>query len=201
MATCRNPEKADELQELCRSSESDFSIIELDVTDSSSIESAEKQIPEFDILINNAGIIESDESIDTLDFQAMLQVFSVNSVAPMIVTKNLLGKIRKNSDSRIVNISSKSGSISRVRAFNNLYSYKASKTALNMMTRILSFELKESNIPVIALSPGWVRTDMGGDKADLSKEESAWMMMDVIEKISIEDSGKFLNYNGETCQW
>jgi NAD(P)-dependent dehydrogenase (short-subunit alcohol dehydrogenase family) len=81
------------------------------------------------------------------------------------------------------------------------YSYCASKSALNMFSRLLSFDLKNMGIIVLALHPGHVKTDMGGSAAPLFPEESIRGMISVIDSITEADSGKFLDWEGGEIPW
>src|SRR5439155_2248599 len=93
---------------------------------------------------------------------------------------------------RIVNISSGLGSISTRDGY-DYYAYSISKAALNMLTRSIANELTPRGVTTVAVSPGWVRTDMGGQHASLSPEESARSLARTITRIGPEQNGKFLS--------
>jgi len=76
------------------------------------------------------------------------------------------------------------------------YAYGVSKTALNMLSLTEAFDLKDSHICVVALDPGWVRTDLGGPNAHLAPEESANPCAELILKLDLSSTGKFLHYSG-----
>jgi NAD(P)-dependent dehydrogenase (short-subunit alcohol dehydrogenase family) len=76
-----------------------------------------------------------------------------------------------------------------------------SKAALNMATRLLSIALRERGIVVVAISPGWVRTDMGGAGAPTKPEQAIASMLRVIDHLKASDGGRFLSQNGETIPW
>ena len=101
---------------------------------------------------------------------------------------------------KVVNLSSTLGSIART---DSLYSpsYAMSKAALNMATRLLAIALRDRGIIVVAVSPGWVRTDMGGSGAPLKPDASIASMLRVIDHLKLSDSGRFLAQTGETIAW
>ena len=101
---------------------------------------------------------------------------------------------------KVVNLSSGLGSIART---DSLYSpsYSISKAALNMATKLLSIALADRGIVVIAISPGWVRTDMGGDSATLAPEDSVASMLRIVDHLRKTDSGRFLSQTGDSIAW
>ena len=168
IATARQPDKADELNALSKTyHEPNYTVIPMDVTNADSVNQAYSKIAQsfssLDILINNAGVNPDvkDEKFEDMDIAHFEMAFDVNVVGVARVSRSLLPLLRKGNEPRIINISSGAGSIAIKTNF-KLYSYSTSKAALNMFTRALAAELKPEEIIVVALSPGWVRTDMGG---------------------------------------
>jgi NAD(P)-dependent dehydrogenase (short-subunit alcohol dehydrogenase family) len=102
----------------------------------------------------------------------------------------------------VVNISSRAGSISQ-KEDSRHYCYSASKAALNMLTRAMAAELRPRGITVVAVTPGWVKTEMGGPKAPLSVEESARSLAAMIDRVTPGDAGQFLDRDGkrDTTAW
>ena len=152
--------------------------VKLDVTSAADIEALVKHINSshghLDVLINNAGImIDGDEdksaSICAADIDAIQQSLLANAIGPIMLTNAVLPLMKRVADARIVNISSGMGQLLDMGG--NYPGYRISKTALNALTRIYAAELGPGQFKVNALCPGWVRTDMGGDNADLSVEE------------------------------
>ena len=82
-----------------------------------------------------------------------------------------------------------------------MYVYRSYKTALNQVVKSLSIDLFGKEISVVALHPGWVRTDMGGPNALISIEESVSGMIGVISKTTLTHTGKFFNYDGKEIPW
>ena len=100
----------------------------------------------------------------------------------------------------IVNISSGMGSIAE-NTDGGSPIYRSSKAALNMVTKNLAIELRGKGVTVVVLSPGWVRTDMGGKRAPLEAAKSIGSMRKVLAKLGVKDGGKFFNYAGKLVPW
>ena len=81
------------------------------------------------------------------------------------------------------------------------YSYNSSKAALNMVTRIMSFDLQAMGIAVLAIHPGWVQTDMGGAHAAVTVQDSAAGILSLVDHLSLANTGMFYVYNGEEHPW
>jgi NAD(P)-dependent dehydrogenase (short-subunit alcohol dehydrogenase family) len=176
-------------------------ILNLDVTRELSLAGAAEILAEepLDILVNNAAIFpgEGTEGILELDPEWFDQAFATNVTGVVRTVRAFLPALRRSARPRIVNISSGAGSISAKNDF-RYYPYSVSKAALNMLTRCLAAELAPDPIPVVAISPGWVRTDMGGPEAPLSVEESAASLFHTITSLEEEQSGCFLGRDGRS---
>ncbi|XP_029008833.1 C-factor isoform X1 [Betta splendens] len=222
VATARNPERAQKLQELA-SKHSNIHVIALDVVSQESIEKAAAEVtqllPEHGLncLINNAGISVSAD-FNTVTAEKMIETFHTNTVAPLMVTKAFLPLLRQAASrggaggsrsmsiqrAAVINISSVLGSLElnwKAETFNKWYPYKASKCALNMVSRCMALDLEADGILCMAIHPGWVRTDMGGCEAPLSPEESISSTLSVIGGLTEKDHGSFLDYTGEVLPW
>jgi len=166
------------------------------------VEAIRSQVDGLDLLINNAGAFPRGETVTTLDATTMLQTFHLNSIAPMIVAQRCLDLLRAGNHPKIVNISSKMGSLWwKEKEGGGDYSYCSSKAALNMLTRTLAFDLRSDGIIVVAVHPGWVQTDMGGSAADLTPAESVHGMLRVIERLTEADTSKFFAWEGQEHPW
>ena len=196
IGTARRPHEADDLKML------GVRVEQLDVTDAESVARLGESIGEgaIDILINNAGIGGRALSIEKLDIDDMEDFFQVNCLGPMRVTQALLPALRRGQRKLIVNITSRLGSI-ELNTRGGYYGYRESKAALNMFNRTLARELAPDGFTCIVMSPGWVRTRLGGPGARLSPEQSIAGMMGVIKGLTTEDSGKFLDYRGRAVPW
>jgi NAD(P)-dependent dehydrogenase (short-subunit alcohol dehydrogenase family) len=198
-ASYRNKQTASRLTKYAKDNES-IELVELDVENDKSIKSAmefvSSRVQSLDLLINNAGI-ELDPELPWVDFERedFFKNFDVNVCGPNMVVKTFLPLLVKSNEARIFNISSGMGSISR--AEDDSAVYRVSKAGLNMLTAVQAGALKRHGITVVSISPGWVRTDMGGENARLSPEESVREIVKLVEKLDLSDSGKFLDFDGE----
>lgn len=202
-ATCRRPDEAGDLRRLREQNLDRLTILRLDVTAEETIEAAADAVADtvdgLDLLINNAGI-NPEEDLGSLDAETMLHTFHVNAVGPMLVAQGHLDLLRAGDDARIVNISSTSGSLAQ-KSTGGGYSYSSSKAALNMLTRAMAFDLRSEGIVVMAIHPGWVRTDMGGASAPLSPVKSAQGVLDVAFDVTLDDTGSFFRHDGRAAPW
>jgi len=200
IATCRNPDKARELNNLTGHYAS-INIYRLEVKDSEQIKKLATQLHNqaIDILINNAGIYRSC-TLGNLDKQAWLESFAVNAIAPYEITNAFLPHLKQGQQKKVVSITSKMGSIDD-NTSGGSYIYRSSKTALNSVMRSLQHDLAHQNIATQTLHPGWVRTDMGGLGAWINVDESVSGMMRQIEKLNLSNSGEYLDYAGKKINW
>jgi len=166
----------------------------LDIADDSSIQHAAKSVaqefPCLDVLINNAGIYPDEgANILTIDRSVFVQAMDTNAFGSIRTVQAFLPLLEKSSTARIVNMSSGYGALDGLSA--NVSSYCLSKLALNGATIMLSEALKPKGIAVYAMSPGWVRTEMGGDSAPRSPEQGADTAIWLATEASPDWSGKF----------
>lgn len=200
IATCRNPSHANKLNQLAK----DFGSIEiypLEVSNSDQIHEladALKNKP-IDVLINNAGIHRSC-TLGSIDKQAWLESFTINSIAPYEVTIHLLDNILQGSLKKVISITSKMGSIDD-NTSGGSYIYRSSKTALNSIMRSLEHDLGHHGIATLTLHPGWVKTDMGGMGAWINVDESVAGMIKQIEKLNLSNAGRYVDYAGKKINW
>ncbi len=203
-AGCRDPKTAKELQKLSDSHPNQMTLLALDVINEKSIDTSveivHSYVDSLDILINNAGIYPRDENPANLFSRTLLHAFHVNSVAPMIVTQRFLELLKRGENPKIINITTMMGSL-QMKMSGGDYSYCSSKAALNMLTRALAFDVRIDGITVIALHPGWVQTDLGGEDAPLTPKDSVRGMLKVINGLKEADTGKFLTWEGQEHPW
>jgi NAD(P)-dependent dehydrogenase (short-subunit alcohol dehydrogenase family) len=121
----------------------------------------------------------------------------VNAIAPYQLGKALLPKMA--TGGKMIAISSGMGSIGDNGG--GWVPYRTSKAALNMAWSSLALEAKSRGVACVALSPGWVKTDMGGAGAEITPQESVHDIRALIERLTIDDSGKFLRRNGSELAW
>ncbi|MBT4990084.1 MAG: SDR family oxidoreductase [Rickettsiales bacterium] len=171
-----------------------------DLTDSLAIESAISKCPkEIDLLINNAGILQKVEFIDIANSKDdITNQFQINALAPILVSYFCSKKLIPGS--KIALISSRMGSIND-NGSGSSYGYRMSKAALNAAGKSLAIDLKNKNISVGIIHPGWVRTEMTNHTGHIEANEAAMAMAQRIEKLNIENSGTFWHSNGEVLEW
>ncbi len=149
----------------------------LDVTRDDSVQQLadfiNQQFGRLHVLVNNAGVfIEKNAdypSIFDTKVDTIRQTLEVNTYGALRVTQALVSLMKKNNYGRIVNVSSGMGQLSDMDG--GYSGYRVSKTALNALTRIFASELKNTNILINSLCPGWVKTNMGGENAPRTPEE------------------------------
>jgi NAD(P)-dependent dehydrogenase (short-subunit alcohol dehydrogenase family) len=174
----------------------------LDILDDASVaedaQAVARESSTLDVLVNNAAIFpgEGNERLEDLDLDWFTEAVETNVTGTARVTRAFLPLLRKAEGARIVNISSGAGSIASKEDY-DYYAYSVSKAGLNMLTRALAAEFRPEGIAVIALSPGWVKTDMGGPNAPLTPDQSARSLSATIHRLTLADSGRFLGRDGE----
>jgi NAD(P)-dependent dehydrogenase (short-subunit alcohol dehydrogenase family) len=196
-ATARRPAEAEELLALAQESGGRLKVHPLDVADVASVHHFAGALAPggINLLINNAGVGGGGRRLDELATEALLRVFSVNAVGPLRVTQALLPRLREARWRKVVHITSLMGSIEDNRS-GGAYGYRMSKAALNMASRSLAVDLQAEGILSVVLHPGWVQTDMGGEHAPLSVEESVRGMLELLQTLGPEQSGGFFNWDG-----
>ncbi len=207
-ATCRRPGEADGLAAM-GGRPGELSVHALDVGDRDSIARLAEELEgtAIDVLLNNAGVFGPREETDNdwrqnfghIDYDEMEAVIRVNTLAPLRMAEHFCANVAAGSERKIITISSALGSIAETGG--GFYAYRASKAAVNMLMATLARELSPQRIRVAVLSPGWVRTDMGGESAPLSPETSVAGMRRVIAGLDDELSGSFLRYDGTVVPW
>ena len=160
-----------------------------------------------DVLYNNAGIDAravgaEDGARSALDIteDQFRAVMDVNVLGPLLLVKALVDNLRA-AKGTIVNVSSQVGSIEVAQRIGRDVSYNSSKAALNMLTLKQSQVLRADDVTVIALHPGWVRSDMGGPTATLDPAESAAGIVALVDKLAINDTGSFFQWDGSIHPW
>lgn len=165
----------------------------------------------LDILINNAGINSKDDPdkevfyrsflLDKLDPEEVLRHIRINSLGPVLMVKHFKPFLKNGTDKKVISISSWIGSIAQKNTGGH-YSYSTSKSALNMLNRAMAFEVIKDEIICVTVNPGWVKTDMGGSKAEFTTEQSVKnLLKNVVYLITISDTGRFINFDGSDFDW
>ncbi len=204
LACCRDPAHADVLAALQSAHGERLVIHALDVADPRAIEAlpqaAARHLQRIDLLINNAGVLVSGERFGNVKAESLAMSFAVNASAPLLITQALAPLLARGNKPRVLCISTQLASIAQASSFRTL-SYAMSKAALNMAVKRLAAELSPRGIVVLTAHPGWVKTAMGGKGATLAPADSARALLDLIEHAGIDDSGKFLAYDGAPLPW
>ena len=149
-------------------------------------------------IINNAGILLAREhSLETLPMHLVRLTFDVNVFGPIIVAKHFSPLLADNAGSSILNISSEAGSMAL--AYGGDYPYAMSKATLNMFSVQAKNVLWKRGIRVLAVHPGWIKTDMGGNNAPLEAADSASGILDIAEGTTkIADELVFVDHTGRS---
>jgi NAD(P)-dependent dehydrogenase (short-subunit alcohol dehydrogenase family) len=202
IATCRRPDEAEELNKLARSSVHIEAVLELDVGDAASVAKFAEALDSeaVDVLINNAGRLNRGGSPEGFDYEAIRGDFEVNAIGPLRVVEAALGALRRGEGKKIVNLTSKMGSIAE-NSSGGSYAYRMSKAALNIATRSLALDLKPEGFVAFVIHPGWVQTRMGGENALITPETSVSNILARIDEAGADDSGQFLEWNGGRIPW
>jgi NAD(P)-dependent dehydrogenase (short-subunit alcohol dehydrogenase family) len=196
LAACREPDKAEALREI-----PNVEICALDVASAASVKALAATLKgrPIDILINNAGRLTAGRT-EGNDPEEVLAMLRVNTLGPLMLSEALVENLAASTRRLILTVSSDLGSLSGNASGGNL-GYRVSKAAVNMVMRTLAVELKPRNIGCVLLTPGWVRTDMGGSNAPLTPTQSVTGMYRVIERLSARDTGRWLDHSGRECSW
>lgn len=206
IATVRAASDQTPLQALKARFGDQLTLVTLDVTDQQSIKALAQQLPNqpIDILINNAGIYgpkNEREYLANLELELWQDILVTNTISPLLVTSALLPNLRTGTLKKVIFISSAYASITTAKATNGSYYYASSKAGLNMTVKKLSDELADEGFTCVAISPGWVKTDMGGQAADLTPEESITRVRTIIDRLTPDDNGRFFGSQGHEMPW
>ena len=201
--SCRNLSDGEvALQQLDTESGS-VSLLELDVSQDQTVKVAAEEFGKrwdrLDVLVNNAGILlDASESILTVSEESLNQTWNTNSLGPLRMVRAFLPHLRRSDDPRVINVSSLAGQLKDMGGWAPAYSI--SKTALNAVTCVLAGELAADGIQVNSVSPGWIRTDMGGPNAPGTLEEGADTIVWLATEAPASLTGQFLR-DRESTDW
>ncbi|KAH8821962.1 putative short chain oxidoreductase [Xylogone sp. PMI_703] len=199
--TTRGP-PSKELQEAIAGSDGRIIHLHCEITDENSVRQAVAELESrlgnegLDILINNAGVMPvTPEGVKGMDGEQLIKAFDVNVVAAQRITSALIPSLQKSKDKKIIMVSSTAGSM----AYTHRYSwaptpeYKITKAAMNMLAVQYALEFGNEGFTVLAISPGWLKTDMGSEKADLEVKTGVEAVKNLILKADPTMNGKFYN--------
>ncbi|QDO84165.1 SDR family oxidoreductase [Shewanella psychropiezotolerans] len=201
-ACCREPEQAGELTQLLEENEP-LSVFQLDVTDYQALQQLADNLQgkPIDLLINNAGYYgPKGSTLGDIDVEEWRRVFEINSIAPLKILEAFRANLKLVSSSIFAILSSKMGSMGD-NTSGGAYIYRSSKAAINSVVKSLSVDLRDDNIAVVALHPGWVRTEMGGPNGLIDVQESVTGLKRVLDGLDMSQTGGFLDFRGQDIPW
>jgi NAD(P)-dependent dehydrogenase (short-subunit alcohol dehydrogenase family) len=197
IACCREPQNADGLKNL-----KNVQVCGVRVADGDSVAALKTEIGDrpIDLLINNAGTPgPAQQTALDMDYDGWAEAFAVNTMAPFRMLQTFRGNLKAAEAGKIITITSQMGAMDLNWPL--MYAYCSSKAAVNKIMRMVSLELAADGTAVALIHPGHVKTDMGGESAEIEVGESAAGIMSVIEGISLEGTGCFMKWNGEVHPW
>lgn len=202
-AGCRAPDDAATLNAVAATTSGQVTVHALDVGDGDSVAAlaAELDGEPLDVLLNNAGIyLGKHQGFGETDYDDWQETLRINSLAPMRMVEAFIGNVASSDRKLIVCISSRVGSMAD-NTDGGAYLYRSSKAALNAVVCSLAVDLADRGVTVMAFHPGWVSTDMGSREAPVTPAASVHGMREVIERLTLADSGCFLDYLGAVVPW
>ena len=217
-ASSRRPEESEELMALKEKNPDRLELVTMDVTHEDDIEKAfckvSEQVTELHFLFNVAGILHGDglspeKKLTDLNFENLQKSFAVNAFGPAIMMKYFHPLFRHGKHAVLANMSARVGSIGD-NGLGGWYGYRASKAAQNQFTRTASIELgrKAPETVVVALHPGTVDTQLSEpfqsnvpEEKLFSVDKAVTQLIDVIDGLDKDDSGKFFDWAGEPVEW
>jgi NAD(P)-dependent dehydrogenase (short-subunit alcohol dehydrogenase family) len=208
-AGVRVPSEARLLAALSRDAGPRLRIHPLDVTVPSSVRAFAAAVSEtpIDVVINNAGISGKWSSLADLDYEDMSRVMETNAFGPLRMSAALMPAVLRGTTRKIVHLTTRMASLTEntqagVYGFaGGAYAYRMSKAALNVGMRTMAVDYSKEGLITAVINPGWVSTDMGGKMAPLRADESVQGMLKVIDQLSLQDSGHFLDFQGRSLPW
>ena len=231
IATCRNTNQADELNELSEKHKN-LSLLDLDITNKNSVDEVANILDgqPIDLLINNAAYLgpPDPQKFGDIDYEMFTKSFEVNAIGPIRVTEKLINNVRSSNTKKIIFLGSAAGSIAQIAPPVTLYSYRSSKAALHLAVHNLYHELASENIVVSLINPGLVDTrgflDLKPDDPipeELTKMvpvilirmiqegkipmittyESVTQMMTYIDHLTTDTKPLFVNCDGTPMPW
>jgi NAD(P)-dependent dehydrogenase (short-subunit alcohol dehydrogenase family) len=212
LACVRDPAKSSELTTLAAGAAGRIEILPLDVGDFATIDALAEQTAgrPIDVLINNAGTMGARSfareglavgKFGASNFDEWAEIFRINTFAPMKMAEAFVDHLARGEQKKFVSLTSVLSSIAQ-NNLGGLYAYRASKAALNAMTRSLAVDLQRKfAVSAIVVHPGWARTDMGGERADIDATTSVSGIRQVIAGLDKSRAGRFWMYDGTELPW
>ena len=208
IATCRNPQAAEELQSLA-GQYNRIVVEKMDVTSDREVEIlATKYINQpIDVLLNNAGIYGTLEkqTLGTFDFEELKRVFDVNTIGSLRVSAAFLDNVAASEQKKIISLGGGMGTPTIGSMFGGHYFMKMSKAAHLSAMGTLQADVDDTGIIITMISPGRVDTqlmrDSGWTGKSISAEKSAGLVISLIARLEPEMKGRLVMYNGMIIPW
>lgn len=203
IACARDTANASLLNEVASGSEN-IKIEQLDIADAGSIESASSRIggEAIDSVIIVAGWVggmPDNQTIDNIDIDEWHNTLNINTIGPLLVAKAFKSNLAASGNGNLMILSSQLAA--STWPMGGMYIYSTTKAAVSKVGQILALDWAEDPIIVSIMHPGWVQTDMGGPTAEITAEESASGIRNVLSGLTKEDSGNFYKWNGDIHPW
>ncbi len=202
-ATCRSPAKATRLNAIAAASQGRLTVHAMEVGNSTSVKTCRAEIGDtpIDVLINNAGVWGGLDTqvFANMDYDNWAHELNVMAMGPFRVIQTFMPNVLAGRQKKIVTISSQTGA----HAYDHVigYSYASAKAAVNRLMTGLATEFREQGVIIVPMHPGWVKTEMAGDVADISPEESATGVRKTIAAMTFADTGTFMKWTGDVHPW
>ena len=170
--------------------------------DEAAIKAAASRIDEpIDVLINNVGVIGplTPNALE-MDFAGFAETLDIDVLGPLRIVHAFLPHLRRAKAGKIVAISSQLGGMTYPGS--DRIAYRAAKAALNKVMQGVAEDLAPEGIAVVIVHPpGWVKTDMGGSRASIEPAESAAGLIEVVDRLTVASTGRFVNWDGSARAW
>jgi NAD(P)-dependent dehydrogenase (short-subunit alcohol dehydrogenase family) len=175
-------------------------VLTVDITDTESVldfvDGLKEQKIAVDLLINNAGVNDSDDDVVVSEIDEISHIFKTNVIAPTILTEYLQPLLKKATTGTVISVSSQMSRYATLNFYNaEHWPYSTSKAALNFA--MAAYAVDQPLIKTLLVDPGWMKTRMGGEGAFLEPEYSAACIVKLYEKASELESGKLYSLDGE----
>lgn len=179
--------------------------VAFDVTDGAAsaagVAKIEAEFAPIDILINNAGVWGglATQVFANMDYDNWAYETNIMMMGPFRVLQTFMPNVLASQQKKIVTMTSQVAAHSYKKIIG--YSYAAAKAGLNRLVTALAHELADQGLTMILLHPGWIRTDMAGPVADTDPPVAAAENIELINRLTTADNGKFLKWTGEVHEW
>lgn len=208
LACTRDPDRSPALRELAVAQPDRVRVRRLDVVNEGEVEALARDMEGrvIDMLINNAGTFGPEgspggmryQSLAHMDYAIWRNILEVNLLAPFRLTVALAPSLRLAKRPVVVMLSSDLGSIGNNR-MGHSHAYRTSKAGLNMLTKGIANEWRD--LIVISMAPGWCKTELGGDEAEIDPAESVSAQIRTFAALTASHSGQFLDRFGAPVAW